>query len=335
MRLLRNPEWKHFLMFTGTAALAASAGALRWGIWCALYVLMLCLFFLSAFWMLTQERYGRLEKLSSRLEEILYGNDRMDFVPDEEGELAVLSGRIYKMTIRLREQTGQLQEEKIYLKDSLADISHQVKTPLTAVCLVLKRLRNPELTRQETMELLTESERLLSKAEWLMDVLLKAARLESGTVEFSGDEISVKNVVQKALEPLEILMDIRGIEAVADIPESIHFRGDFFWSVEAVENLLKNCLEHTPDGGKLFLKAEENPIYTGIWIRDTGTGFDEKDIPHLFERFFRGKDSAPSGAGIGLSLASMIIRRQNGTIRAGNVPEGGAEFHIRFYKGAV
>lgn len=322
-------------MLTGIVALAASAGALHWGIWCALYMLITCLLFLSAFWMLTRKRYECLEKLSSQLEEILYGNDRMDFVPDEEGELAVLSSRIYKMTIRLREQAGQLQEEKTYLKDSLADISHQVKTPLTAVRLVMKRLRNPELTRQETRELLMESECLLSKVEWLMDALLKAARLESGTVEFSGDEISVKKIVQKALEPLEILMDIRGIEAVTDIQEAIRFRGDFFWSVEAVENLLKNCLEHTPDGGKLFLKAEENPIYTGIWIRDTGAGFAEKDIPHLFERFFRGKDSEPSGAGIGLSLAAMIIRRQNGTIRAGNLPEGGAEFHIRIYKGAV
>lgn len=335
MRLLRNPEWKRFLLLAGAAALAAAAGALRWGKGCALYTLVMCLLFLSAFWVLTWKRYERLEELGRQLDEILHGNDKMSFLPDEEGELAVLSGRIYKMTIRLREQADQLEKEKNYLKDSLADISHQVKTPLTAVSLVLKRLRNPKLTAQERRELLAEAERLLSRVGWLMEILLKAARLESGTVEFRSEEISVKKLVQKALEPLEIWMELRGIKAVTELPEQIYFKGDFFWSVEAVENLLKNCLEHTPDGGKLFIKAKENPIYTGIWIADTGAGFAKEELPRLFERFFRGKDTPSSGAGIGLSLAAMIIRRQNGTIRAGNRPEGGAEFCIRIYKGAV
>lgn len=335
MRLLRNPEWKQFLLITGMITVTAAAGALRWNLWFAVYVLIICLLFLGVFWMLTWKRYERLEELSRKLEEILYGNDGMNFVPDEEGELAVLSGRIYKMTIRLREQAGQLQEEKIYLKDSLADISHQVKTRLTTVRLVLKKLRNPKLNGKDRRELFMELERLFSKMEELMDVLLKTARLESGTVEFGREEISVREVVQRALEPLEILMELRKIEAVAELPENIRFKGDFFWSVEAVGNLLKNCLEHTPDGGKLFIKGEENPIFTGIRIRDTGAGFAKEDISHLFERFFRGKEAAPSGTGIGLSLAAAIVRRQNGTIRAGNCPEGGAEFYIRIYKGAV
>lgn len=335
MRLLRNPEWKRFLLLMGAAALAAAAGALWWGIRCALYVLVVCLFFLSAFWILTRKRYARLKELSGQLEDILYGADGMDFLPDTEGELAVLSSRIYKMTVRLREQAGQLREEKTYLKDTLADISHQVKTPLTAARLVLKRLRNPKLTGQERRELLMESERLLSKIERLMDVMLKTARLESGTAVFLEERISVKKVVQAALEPLEILMDLKGMELITDLPESVCFCGDFFWSVEAVGNLLKNCLEHTPDGGKLFVKAEENPIFTRIWIADTGTGFEEEEIPHLFERFFKGKNADSSGSGIGLSLAAMIFRQQNGTIRAGNRTEGGAQFDIRIYKGAV
>lgn len=317
---------------TGLVAAAAAAGALRWGIWCALYVLAVCLIFLSAFWIAAWKRYDRIRKLSEKVEEILYGEDGINFLPDEDGELAVLSHRIYKMTVRIREQNGQLRTEKAYLKDSLTDISHQIKTPLTAERLVLKRLRKPELTERERRELLLEAEQLLLRMERLMDMLLKTAKLESGTVEFRRETVLVKDVIQKALEPLEILMDLRGIEAVREVPEQAKFAGDFFWSVEAVENLLKNCLEHTPDGGKLFIKAEENPIFTEIRLRDTGSGFAKEDLPHLFRRFFRGRNASPSGAGIGLSLADRIIREQNGTIRAGNCPEGGAEFQIRIYK---
>lgn len=335
MRLCRNPEWRRFLLAAGVIILAASAGAFQWGVGYACYVLAVCLVLTTVFWCLTKKRYERLEQLSGHLEEILYGNDSLVFVPDEEGELAVLSDRIYKMTVRLREQAGQLREEKVYLKESLADISHQIKTPLTSSRLILQRLRSPLLTEPERRALLMEEEQLLSKIEWLMEVLLKLARLESGTVSFEKKKIFVKDVVQKALEPLEILLDIKGIEVKTELQEQICFEGDIFWSVEAVGNLLKNCLEHTPDGGKLFISAEENPIFLGLTIRDTGRGFLEEDIPHLFERFYRGKDASVSGTGIGLALAAMIVRKQNGTIIAGNHPEGGAEFYIRIYKGAV
>lgn len=335
MRLYRNPEWRHFLYIAGIIILAASAGAFWWGVGYACYTLMVCLVLLFVFWNLTRKRYKRLEYLSSQLEEILYGNDSLRFVPDEEGELAVLSDRIYKMTVRLREQAGQLRKEKGYLKDSLTDISHQIKTPLTASCFILQKLWNPLLTEPERKSLLMEEERLLAKVEWLMEVLLKLARLESGTVVFEKKMIPLKFVVQKALEPLEILLDIKGIEVNAELPEQICYEGDLLWSVEAVGNLLKNCLEHTPDGGKLFISSEENPIFMELTIRDTGTGFSEEDISHLFERFYRGKDSAVTGTGIGLALAATIIRSQNGTIQAANNPEGGAVFFIRIYKGAV
>lgn len=316
-------------------SLAAAAGALLWSVWCAAYVLGVCLLLILFFWRLTKKRYLRLEELGGSLEEILYGNDGMDLVPDEEGELAVLSGRIYKMTVRLREQSEQLQREKIYLKDSLTDISHQVKVPLTSARLVMQSLRNPQLTAKERRELLAELERLSAKAEQLIEVLLKIARLESGSAQLESAELPMDKVVRKALEPLNILLDIRGIEVVTDLPEGVRFQGDLLWSAESVENVLKNCLEHTPDGGKLFITAADNPIFTELLIEDTGSGFAEEDIPHLFERFYKGKGGSAAGAGIGLALAAMIIRKQNGTIRAENRPKGGAKFRIRFYKGTV
>lgn len=332
MRLLRNPEWKRFLLLTAAGILAAAAGALWWGPWCSVYVFLVCLAFLLAFWSLTRKRYERLEDLSARVEEVLYGRDELNFAPDEEGELAVLADRIHKMTVRLREQAGQLREDKIYLQDSLADISHQLKTPLTAIRLVQKKLRNSRLTSEERRELLAEMERLLTRMERLVEILLKTARLESGTVEWKKERILVRDLMKKALEPLEIPLELKKIQVETDLPEAVCFEGDWFWSVEAVENLLKNCMEHTPEGGRICIGAVENPVYTELSLRDTGPGFAEEEIPRLFERFYRGEGAAPSGTGIGLALAAEVVRQQNGTIRAGNHPEGGAEFLIRFYK---
>lgn len=312
--------------------MAAAAGWVWWGPLCGAYVFLVCLILLLIFWSLTRKRYERLEDLSVRVEEVLYGKEELRFLPDEEGEFAVLYDRVYKMTIRLREQAGQLRKEKTYLQDSLADISHQIRTPLTAVRLAQRRLRDPRLEPEERRELLGETERQLGRMEWLVEVLLKLARLESGTVELKKERILVKDLIQKALEPLEIPLELKNIKVETDLPEEAGLEGDLFWSVEAVVNLLKNCMEHTPAENRIFIGAAENPIYTELSLRDTGPGFSEKDIPHLFERFYRGAEAASSGTGIGLALAAEVIRQQNGTIRACNHPDGGAEFLIRFYK---
>lgn len=269
------------------------------------------------------------------LEDILHGNDSLRAVPDEEGELAILAARLYKMTLRFREQAEQLTKEKSYLKDSLADISHQIKTPLTAAELTLHRLRRPGLSQEERADLGRETERLLRRLEALVELLLKTARLESGTVELKKEKVRVDEALDKALEPLKISLELKGITVREQVPESVCFEGDFLWSVEALQNIIKNCMEHTPEGGSIFLQAEENPLYTAIHIRDTGPGFPREDLPHLFERFYRGENEASSGNGIGLALAASVWKMQNGTIKAGNAREGGAEFHVRIYKGAV
>ena len=137
------------------------------------------------------------------------------------------------------------------------------------------------------------------------------------------------------LEPLEILMDIKDVQLSCNITDSICFIGDRLWSAEAISNILKNCIEHCEAGGNLEITSSENPIYTEIVISDNGEGFHEKDIPHLFDRFYRGSNAVKESAGIGLNLSRMIITKQNGTITAANKPSGGAQFTIRFYKGGV
>ena len=176
---------------------------------------------------------------------------------------------------------------------------------------------------------------LLDRTEWLISTLLKIARLESGTVKFKNEPVPVDSLLRSTLEPLEILLDLKSIELCCQTENQATFVGDRLWTTEAIGNILKNCIEHCPEGGKLEIRSLENPIYTEIVIADNGMGFSAADLPHLFDRFYRGSNATKESAGIGLNLSRMIIVKQNGVIKAQNRPKGGAQFIIRFYKGAI
>ncbi|WP_243125335.1 sensor histidine kinase [Clostridium transplantifaecale] len=334
MKLLRNPEIKVFGGIYLLFSVAASAGAAVWNPFFALYAAGICLTAGLIFLCFTKKRYDRLAELSTELDEILHGEGGISMLPDREGELAVLGSKIYKMTVRLQEQAEELGREKVFLQNSLEDVSHQVKTPLTSIRLLLKRIKEAA-DEEEKLKAFYNMDRLLTRTEWLIATLLKIARLESGTLEFKSQSESVSELLKRALEPLEIPMELKGQILLEEGTEKSFYKGDLLWSAEAMGNILKNCVEHTPEGGTIMVCADENPVYTRIRIRDNGEGFAEEDLNRLFERFYRGKNIQPGGAGIGLALAGMIIRKQNGTIRAGNAEDGGAEFDIRFYKGAV
>ncbi len=344
MWLWRNPEIRKYGNIYVILALLAAAGAgFCFGVPAALYVAVFSIAGAVLFWCAAKKRYEALSALSQQLDQILHSQQALQFVPDEEGELALLSSEIQKLTLRLTEQAEEMQRDKEYLKDSIADISHQIRTPLTAIRLLLSRLQRREACdgKEIDMECIREIRSLLSRMEWQVSVLLKIARLESGTIVMEENEVSVARTVEKAWEPLVILADIKEIALRTDVPEHISFRGDESWTVEAVGNLLKNCAEHLQKGGCLWITAAENPLYTELTVADNGPGILPEQLPHLFERFYRGNisgdESSGAGehAGIGLALAQMIIRAQNGTIEAMNRPGGGAKFQIRFYKGVI
>lgn len=333
--LFRNPEVRlQCCAHAGLTVIAAGAAAVVWTPWCALYAACVCLAGgVISLWF-TGRRYNRLSGLSTEIDEVLYGNDSMGRIPDEEGELAVLGSKINKMTIRLRDQAEELRAEKVYLQESLADISHQVRTPLTSIHMLLLQLKEEE-DRRERGRLYRCIESLLARTEWLVSSLLKLAKLESGTVALKSRPVRVEDVVKKAVEPFKVPMELKGQELVLKLGRDVLYEGDLMWSAEAVGNIIKNCMEHTPESGTITISAEENPIYTQIRIEDTGEGFSKEDLHHLFERFYRGKEASRDSVGIGLALSGMIIKGQNGTVQAYNRENGGARFCIRFYKGAV
>ncbi|WP_426350595.1 sensor histidine kinase [Alloiococcus sp. CFN-8] len=281
------------------------------------------------------KRYRRISELGQEIDGVLHGKENIDFTSYEEGELAILSSEIQKMTIRLREQREALQQDKLYLADSIADISHQLRTPLTSMNLITSLLSKSELSLKERRELVSELSGLLGRIDWLVASLLKISRLDAGTVEFKREKVKLKDLIKRSSEPIAVAMDLREQRLIIDIQEEAEYLGDIHWSSEALGNIIKNSVEHTPSGGEIYIKGSENTIYTEIIIEDNGKGIDPEDIPHLFERFYRGKNSSPNSIGIGLALARMIVTEQNGTIKVENRREGGARFIIRFYKGII
>ena len=237
------------------------------------------------------------------------------------------------MTIRLREQQQTLTREKAYLADSIADISHQIRTPLTSINLLIGLLSEPKVTDARRQQLTNELYELLSRIDWLITTLLKISKLDAGTVRFNKETVGLETLIKKSCSPLLIPIELRGQELI--IRTEGNFYGDPAWTSEAVGNIVKNCMEHTPDGGKIEIEAAENALYSEIVIKDNGTGISPEDLPRIFERFYKGKESDGKSFGIGLALSRMIITGQGGTVKAENRKPVGAMFTIRFYKGTV
>lgn len=335
MDVFKNP-WvkKDMLLHLILSAIAAFIG-FAIGTACGILAICLSLALTLIHLFADRNRYKRISDLSSDIDRILHGQESLDFNEYAEGELAILSSEIYKMTVRMREQSEILKKDKQYLADSMADISHQIRTPLTSVNLIAALLQKPELTFEHRMRLTQDMMKQLGHIDRLVTVLLKISRLDAGTVEFLKENVSVADLINKASEPLIIPMELRNQQLYINLNGSGTFSGDLSWTAEAVENILKNCVEHTPEGGIIKIDASDNALFTEIIISDNGSGIEKDDLPHLFERFYRGKKSSGQNYGIGLALARMIISEQNGTIKAENVKGGGAKFTIRFYKSIV
>ena len=333
MKLLKNKEVRGALLWQLSVSVIACPLCFMFDLRAGLTAVVLSLLLMLIFCIGTYKRYRRIASLAADINHVLHGDSPIDFDNYSEGDLSILHSEIYKMTVRLREQQQKLMKDKEYLADSLADISHQIRTPLTSINLLVERLSASGLTDECRHQLANELYGLLDRIDWLITTLLKISKLDAGTVQFNRDTVSLEMLINKSCAPLLIPIELRGQELV--ICAEGNFYGDPAWTSEAVGNIVKNCMEHTPDGGKIEIEATENALYSEIVIKDNGTGISPEDLPHIFERFYKGKDSDGKSFGIGLALSRMIIAGQKGTVKAENRKNTGAMFTLRFYKGTV
>lgn len=329
--MLRNQEIRHLvrgylLITTGMTLIGGFFSVVAGGL-----VLITALGLGTWFAFFTRARYQRIAQMSEQIDKVLHQEDQVYISEGEEGELSILESEIGKMTLRIREQNVALKKEKANLADSLADIAHQLRTPLTSTRLILSLLeQDQEAGKRKGM--CREAESLFDQMDWLITSLLKLSRLDAGIVSFKKEPVEISQLIRHALQPFLMSMELHEVTLDVEIPKAVIIEGDISWLSEALQNLIKNSLESAGHGGKLTITCSDNPLHTELCIHDSGKGFEKEDLPYLFERFYRGKNTSTSGYGIGLALSRMIITHQGGTIKAKNHPEGGALFCIRFPK---
>ena len=334
MKIIRNPELKRELLIDlAITIVAALIGFLIRPI-CGILALAVGLLLSGAHIAFAIQRYRQMEALAQRLDRILHGQDRVLIEDAAEGELSILNSELQKMTTRLQEQANQLSSDKRQLTEAIQDIFHQIRTPLTSMNLLVSMLGEEDLPYDRRLSMTRELRRQLERVQWLVETLLKLSKIDAGTAQFRSDLVSVAELIEKAAQPLRIPMELR--EQFFTVHKTgEHFTGDLNWTTEALGNILKNCMEHTPVGGTITVTAEETALFTEIVVEDNGPGISKADLPFLFDRFFKGAGSLDDSVGIGLALSRSIIAAQNGTIKAENVPTGGARFTIRFYKSVI
>lgn len=292
-------------------------------------------FFCLVEFLLYRRRERKLKELTLYLLKLQDGAELPPFESFEEGQLGVLQSEIYKMVNLLDEETKKSKRQNHYLADMLSDISHQIKTPLAGITLMTDLLKDPDLPEEKREEFVEKINRQTEKITWLVRNLLTLAQLEADMLKLKKENVSARELVETTIGPLNILAELRGVELQTSIPEGTALTCDKAWTAEALSNVIKNCIEHvSPEAGKhVWISVTENNFAVTFTIQDDGPGIPAEELPHIFERFYKGKNSSKNSVGIGLSMARQLFLQQNGTIEAASEPGKGTTFRIRFYNG--
>lgn len=298
-----------------------------------LFIIILFMLVSITYLIFIKNQYRKIKKIDKYMNKILNNDYSLDIRDYVEGDISTLKNDVYKMTIKLKEQTELSIKDKKYLEETLADISHQIKTPLTSMYVINDILSDNDLDKKSQIEFLNKNRNQLERIEWLVTTLLKISRLDSGMVTLKRDNINIKDLINKTIEPIKIMAELKNISIETNI-ETTNFYLDFNWTLEALTNILKNACEHTNNNGSIKIEVNENPLYLNIKIIDNGVGISESDKKHIFDRFYKGKTNKDS-IGIGLNMAKKIINLQNGEIECISKINEGTTFDIKFYKKVI
>lgn len=288
------------------------------------------IFLIFLFLRFNAKKDREINKITKCLEEINKRNYKIDIEEMSEDELSILKNELYKVTIKLKEDAENSKQAKKDLKDTLADISHQLKTPITSILIILDNIiDNPDMDKNTREDFIRDIKRELLNMNFLALNLLKLSKLDSNTVHFIKKEVSLDEIVTSSIKNIAPLCDLKNITIIKNLEPGIKINCDLNWQVEAITNILKNCVEHSKENSKIDITTATNKVYHSIKIRDYGTGISKKDLPHIFERFYKGTGGSANSIGIGLSLAQKIIESNDGLINVETGPDG-TTFTIKY-----
>ena len=266
---------------------------------------------------------NRINKIIKDLEKINNKNYEINIEENEEGNLSILKNELYKTTIMLKEQAENSYNDKINLKSSLEDISHQLKTPLTSINIMLDNiLDNPEMDDETKLDFITDIKRETNNINFLIQALLKLSKFDTNTVKFNNEENDLKQIINEAIKNVSVLCDLKNIKIIFNCENNLNLICDKKWQIESLTNIIKNCVEYS---------EENNKIYYLIKIKDYGKEINKKDLNHIFERFYKGKNSKNDSIGIGLALSKAIIEKNNGKVWAES-NENETIFYVQYFK---
>lgn len=273
-----------------------------------------------------------IKEIIKCIEQINKKNYELQIDSMSEDELSILKNEIYKTTIMLKESAENSNKDKMNLKKSLEDISHQLKTPLTSILVMLDNIiEDPDMDINVRNDFVRDIKRNVVNINFLVQALLKLSKFDANTVHFIKKEYNLKNIVDESIKNVSTLCDLRNINIELTIKNDSKIMCDSKWQIEAITNILKNSIDHSKDNQKVIINIENNNVYSTVEIKDFGDGISKKDISHIFERFYKGENATSDSIGIGLALAKTIIEEDNGNISVES-NKNGTKFTIKYFK---
>ncbi len=296
-------------------------------------IVLFSVLYMAIIFIYLKQRDKKINQITQYINEIKNRKYDLDINENSEDELSNLKNELYKITIMLKEESEISRQDKEKIKMSVEDISHQLKTPLTSIMIMLDNLKdNPNMDEDTKQKFIFEISKQVDWINWLVISILKLSRLEADVVKFSNNKINVKKFIDEIIGNLEIPIEIKNQKISIEGDEDASFVGDYKWQQEAITNIIKNAIEHNKENGKITIKYEENVLFTKITIIDEGQGIAKEDLKHIFERFYKAQNSSDNSVGIGLSLAKNIIEKNNGMINCKSEIGNGTEFIVKYMK---
>ena len=298
-----------------------------------LIILLFSILWMTIIILYLRKRDKKIKQITNYINQIKNKKYDLNIEENTEDELSNLKNELYKITIMLKEESEISKKDKENLKMSVEDISHQLKTPLTSITIMLDNLKdNPNMEEKTKQKFIFEISKQVEWINWLVISMLKLSKLDANVVQFYDEKINLKKFIGEIIKNLEIPIEVKNQKIIIDGDENVSFIGDYKWQQEAITNIIKNCIEHNENKGTIYINYEENSLFTKITIRDEGEGISKEDLKHIFERFYKGKNSSENSVGIGLALAKNIIEKNNGMINCKSELDKGTEFVIKYMK---